>query len=364
MPVPAPALKSLAVKMGVKLSRMETLWDKAKSIARDEGLVEADGDVFYAYVMGIVKRMVGSKEHASQGTNGSTESHAMVKFTHEESGSTITVDGSGNLLLQTRGGLDVALADSPVVATVDAAALADRFRSRVEEAAKGTAAKVEKKSSYTKQEIDELLDKLMDDYRRTGKNPVYALDDMDLPRAIDGLLFLGIMNGKKSAGYIKGVNALNGKDVRTIPRKSSTHTPPKGKQSLGDMMKKYAENRAKGKSPSNDKPTAKLGEQIGKIKNAIGKAQPNRRAKKEESSAELALKARSRPHESFDGDAFTVDDWMALANSVLSKLNGANGVVAADLLSEQGEMNGQALLDALTVEGVIRRDDSGKYWSC
>ena len=298
----------------------------------------------------------------------------MVKFTHEESGSTITVDGSGNLLVQTRGGLEVTLAESPVVATLDevAASLADRFQARVEEAAEKEKVKVGKKSSYTKQEIDEIVDKLMDDHSRTGKNPVYALDNLDLPRAISGLVFLGVKNGKKSAGYIEGVKALDGKDVRAIPRKStvkikgsaSAHVPPKGKQSLGDMMKKYAENRAKGKSPSNDKPTAKLGAQIGKIKNAIGKAQPNRRAKKEESSTELALKARSRPHESFDGDTFTVDDWMALADSVLSKLDGANGVAAADLLSEQGEMNGQALLDALATEGLVRRDDSGKYWSC
>lgn len=55
--MPAPALYSLAQQAGVSVSKAEEYWDKAKTLAADEGKAED-----YAYITGIVKKMLGLSE--------------------------------------------------------------------------------------------------------------------------------------------------------------------------------------------------------------------------------------------------------------------------------------------------------------
>jgi hypothetical protein len=59
--MPTPALKSFAKESGKPIAEVERLWGKAKKLANDEGHKESDGDSFYAYVTGILKKMLGLK---------------------------------------------------------------------------------------------------------------------------------------------------------------------------------------------------------------------------------------------------------------------------------------------------------------
>lgn len=58
--MPVPALKSLASKSDKSLAQVEKLWAKAKARAAEEGRKED-----YAYIMGILKKMLGLGEDYS-----------------------------------------------------------------------------------------------------------------------------------------------------------------------------------------------------------------------------------------------------------------------------------------------------------
>lgn len=60
--MPAPALKSLAVKSHTKMGRAEHLWNKAKEIVSKEYGFKHSDPHFWALVMGITKRMMGLRE--------------------------------------------------------------------------------------------------------------------------------------------------------------------------------------------------------------------------------------------------------------------------------------------------------------
>lgn len=60
--MPTPALKSFSQKSGKPLDEVERLWKKAKRLARKEGFTKKD-DSYYAYVTGILKRMLGISEY-------------------------------------------------------------------------------------------------------------------------------------------------------------------------------------------------------------------------------------------------------------------------------------------------------------
>ena len=62
--MPAPALKTMAEKHGISLSKAEELWEKAKGIAEDRGFEEGTDD-FYAYTMGVLKKMFGETSNSS-----------------------------------------------------------------------------------------------------------------------------------------------------------------------------------------------------------------------------------------------------------------------------------------------------------
>jgi hypothetical protein len=55
--MPNSVVKSLAKKSGRSVDEVEGLWDKAVSLAGKKGLSQ-DSDNFYAYVTGILKRML------------------------------------------------------------------------------------------------------------------------------------------------------------------------------------------------------------------------------------------------------------------------------------------------------------------
>jgi len=59
--MPASIVKSIADKSGKSVDEVERLWGEAKAKAKEEGKSE-DGDDFYPYVVGILKRMAGIKE--------------------------------------------------------------------------------------------------------------------------------------------------------------------------------------------------------------------------------------------------------------------------------------------------------------
>jgi hypothetical protein len=62
--MPSNYIKSLADKLGKSEEEIENKWKKAKKIAKDEGMDEGT-DEFYAYVTGIVKKMLGLKEETT-----------------------------------------------------------------------------------------------------------------------------------------------------------------------------------------------------------------------------------------------------------------------------------------------------------
>jgi hypothetical protein len=63
--MPQAALKHLAKRAKVSVSRAEELWDKAKGIVKSEYDVTEDDPSFWALRMGITKRMLGLKESIS-----------------------------------------------------------------------------------------------------------------------------------------------------------------------------------------------------------------------------------------------------------------------------------------------------------
>jgi DNA-directed RNA polymerase subunit H (RpoH/RPB5) len=60
--MPTPQIKSFAQKAGKSVSKVERLWDRAVELAKDNGWKESD-DKFYAYVTGILKKMLSIKEN-------------------------------------------------------------------------------------------------------------------------------------------------------------------------------------------------------------------------------------------------------------------------------------------------------------
>ena len=64
--MPAPALKHLAKKADVSLTRAEHLWHKAKDIAAKD--LDPGSPEYYALVMGIAKKMLGLSEQLTEET--------------------------------------------------------------------------------------------------------------------------------------------------------------------------------------------------------------------------------------------------------------------------------------------------------
>ena len=73
--MPSSVVRSFAPKYAEKndlsekkaVEKLERLWERAKKIAKKQEDLEEESDQFYAYVMGIWKRMVGfddAKEEA------------------------------------------------------------------------------------------------------------------------------------------------------------------------------------------------------------------------------------------------------------------------------------------------------------
>ena len=62
--MPADNLKSLANKAGVSVDKAEKMWDEAKKLAEDKGLKQ-DSENYWAYVVGIVKNMLGIESISS-----------------------------------------------------------------------------------------------------------------------------------------------------------------------------------------------------------------------------------------------------------------------------------------------------------
>lgn len=62
--MPVPLVKSLAAKAGVSVRKAEELWDRAKKSAAEQG--RADD---YAYIAGILKRMLGLGESGAQASD-------------------------------------------------------------------------------------------------------------------------------------------------------------------------------------------------------------------------------------------------------------------------------------------------------
>lgn len=61
--MPAPIVKSFADKTGKSVAEVEKLWDKAKSLAKEEYPdVAEDSDRFYQIVTGILKKMLKINE--------------------------------------------------------------------------------------------------------------------------------------------------------------------------------------------------------------------------------------------------------------------------------------------------------------
>lgn len=134
--MPAASLKALADRSGTTLKRAEHLWDKAKTLARKQGRYKKDGaDDYYAYVTGIVKRMMSlDKRTATASASESAmglgvivadleqlkQMEAPVKFTHPESGSTITLASDGTLTLQAKGDVKINLKQGAKIATASA----------------------------------------------------------------------------------------------------------------------------------------------------------------------------------------------------------------------------------------------------
>lgn len=56
--MPSNVVKSFAEKTGKSTEEVEKLWDKAKEVAKDSGEEEN-----YAYITGVLKKMLGLKEN-------------------------------------------------------------------------------------------------------------------------------------------------------------------------------------------------------------------------------------------------------------------------------------------------------------
>lgn len=91
--MPSNIIKSFASKSGKSEDEVEKLWNKAKSIANDDGRDENDDD-FYPYVTGILKNMLGIEEDVqavstttSTGANsGAPSSGSGMAATHTKIG--------------------------------------------------------------------------------------------------------------------------------------------------------------------------------------------------------------------------------------------------------------------------------------
>lgn len=57
--MPNSVIKSFAKKTGKTVSEIESLWDKADTIAKDKGISDSDK---YAYIVGILKNMLSIDE--------------------------------------------------------------------------------------------------------------------------------------------------------------------------------------------------------------------------------------------------------------------------------------------------------------
>ena len=65
--MPANIVKSFAMKSGKSEKEIERLWDKAISIAKEDGRKE-DDENFYPFVVGILKKMLKMETEESQAT--------------------------------------------------------------------------------------------------------------------------------------------------------------------------------------------------------------------------------------------------------------------------------------------------------
>lgn len=81
--MPAPSIMSFAKQTGKSEKEIERLWDKAKRLAKEEGHKESDGDDFYAYVTGILKKMLGIEGSGKKG-NGKTIIEEQMDYLFEE----------------------------------------------------------------------------------------------------------------------------------------------------------------------------------------------------------------------------------------------------------------------------------------
>jgi len=60
--MPDNIVKSFADKSGKSVDEVETLWDKAKKITKDQYDVDVDSDRFYQITTGMLKNMLGIEE--------------------------------------------------------------------------------------------------------------------------------------------------------------------------------------------------------------------------------------------------------------------------------------------------------------
>jgi len=72
--MPANVIKSFAQETGKSAEEVEKLWDKAKEIAKDEGQ-----DENYAYITGILKKMLKINETVLSGDLGTHPDTALFK---------------------------------------------------------------------------------------------------------------------------------------------------------------------------------------------------------------------------------------------------------------------------------------------
>lgn len=61
--MPSSVVKSFADKTGKSEAEVEKLWDKAKKIADEKSDLEKNSDSYFAYVTGILKKMLSIKEN-------------------------------------------------------------------------------------------------------------------------------------------------------------------------------------------------------------------------------------------------------------------------------------------------------------
>lgn len=66
--MPNSLIKSFAKKSGKTIPEVEKLWNKAQDMAKEKGL---EDDNMYAYIVGILKKMLSIEEDFSIGVSGS-----------------------------------------------------------------------------------------------------------------------------------------------------------------------------------------------------------------------------------------------------------------------------------------------------